>query len=127
MGTAPAAETGCGSIGASPDGLRGVKTLQRSLQHSRAGASGVGWLPLRRQEAAMLIVTTDGIEGRRIVEYQGIVSGDAIVGAHLFRDVFARVRDVGGGRAGGYEKAPRNAEEEAREAINPEAPETQQA
>src|SRR3546814_16049210 len=76
MGTAPAAETGCGSIGASPDGLRGVKTLQRSLQHSRAGESGVGWLPLRRQEAAMLIVTTDGIEGRRIVKYLGIVRSE---------------------------------------------------
>ncbi len=47
----------------------------------------------------MLIVTTDGIEGRKIVEYLGIVSGDAIVGANVFRDVFARVRDVVGGRA----------------------------
>lgn len=61
----------------------------------------------------MLIVTTDGIEGRRIVEYLGIVSGDAIVGANVFRDVFARVRDVVGGRAGGYEKALRGAKEHA--------------
>lgn len=61
----------------------------------------------------MLIVTTDGIEGRRIVEYLGIVSGDAIVGANVFRDVFARVRDVIGGRAGGYEKALRGAKEHA--------------
>ena len=57
----------------------------------------------------MLIVTTDGIEGRKIVEYLGIVSGDAIVGANVFRDLFARVRDVVGGRAGGYEKALRGA------------------
>ena len=57
----------------------------------------------------MLIVTTDGIEGRRIVEYLGIVSGDAIVGANIFRDVFARLRDVVGGRAGGYEEALRGA------------------
>ncbi|HMA13926.1 MAG TPA: YbjQ family protein [Kiloniellaceae bacterium] len=61
----------------------------------------------------MLIVTTDGIEGRRIVEYLGIVSGDAIVGANVFRDLFARVRDVVGGRAGGYEKALRGAKEHA--------------
>jgi uncharacterized protein YbjQ (UPF0145 family) len=61
----------------------------------------------------MLIVTTDGIEGRKIAEYRGIVSGDAIVGANVFRDVFARVRDVVGGRAGGYEKALRGAKEHA--------------
>lgn len=69
----------------------------------------------------MLIVTTDGIEGRRIVEYLGIVSGDAIVGANIFRDVFARVRDVVGGRAGGYEKALRGAKEHALEDLIEEA------
>ncbi|GAB4224811.1 MAG: heavy metal-binding domain-containing protein [Kiloniellaceae bacterium] len=63
----------------------------------------------------MLIVTTDGIEGRRIVDYLGIVSGDAIVGANVFRDVFARVRDVVGGRAGGYEAALRGAKDHALE------------
>jgi len=61
----------------------------------------------------MLIVTTDGIEGRKVVEYLGIVSGDAIVGANVFRDVFAMVRDVVGGRAGGYEKALRGAKDHA--------------
>jgi len=61
----------------------------------------------------MLIVTTDGIEGRKIVEYLGIVSGDAIVGANVLRDLFARVRDVVGGRAGGYEKALRGAKDHA--------------
>jgi uncharacterized protein YbjQ (UPF0145 family) len=69
----------------------------------------------------MLIVTTDGIEGRRIVEYLGIVSGDAIVGANVFRDAFARVRDVVGGRAGGYEKALRGAKEHALEDLAEEA------
>src|SRR3546814_21179973 len=63
----------------------------------------------------MLIVTTDGIEGRNIVEDLGIVSGDAIVGANVFRDVFARGRDIVGGRAGGYEKALRGAKEHALE------------
>jgi uncharacterized protein YbjQ (UPF0145 family) len=69
----------------------------------------------------MLIVTTDGIEGRKIVEYLGIVSGDAIVGANVFRDVFARVRDVVGGRAGGYEKALRGAKDHAIEDMVREA------
>ncbi|WP_299623202.1 YbjQ family protein [Pelagibius sp.] len=69
----------------------------------------------------MLIVTTDAIEGRRVVEYLGIVSGDAIVGANIFRDVFARVRDVVGGRAGGYEAALRGAKEGAVEDMVQEA------
>jgi len=61
----------------------------------------------------MLIVTTHTIEGRRITAYLGLVSGDAIVGANIFRDLFARIRDVVGGRAGGYEKALRGAKEHA--------------
>ncbi|WP_420345817.1 YbjQ family protein [Pelagibius sp.] len=69
----------------------------------------------------MLIVTTDAIEGRKVVEYLGIVSGDAIVGANIFRDVFARVRDVVGGRAGGYEKALKGAKEGALEDMVEEA------
>ena len=71
----------------------------------------------------MLMVTSDQIEGRRIAEYLGIVSGDAIVGANMFRDLFARVRDVVGGRAGGYEKALRGAKEAALEDIAEEAAE----
>ncbi len=71
----------------------------------------------------MLIVTSDQIEGRRIAEYLGIVSGDAIVGANMFQDLFARVRDVVGGRAGGYEKALRGAKEAALEDIAEEAAE----
>ena len=59
----------------------------------------------------MLIVSSDQIEGRRIAEYLGIVSGDAIVGANMVCDFFARVRDVVGGRAGGYEKALRGTKE----------------
>ena len=61
----------------------------------------------------MLIVTTDAIENRRVSQYLGIVSGDAIVGANMFRDIFARVRDIVGGRAGGYENALRGAKEHA--------------
>ncbi len=63
----------------------------------------------------MLIVTTNEIAGRQVAEYLGIVSGDAIVGANIFRDLFARVRDIVGGRAGGYEKALGGAKESAME------------
>jgi uncharacterized protein YbjQ (UPF0145 family) len=61
----------------------------------------------------MLIVTTGSIEGRRIAQYHGIVHGTAIVGANILRDVFAKVRDVVGGRAGGYESALNRAREAA--------------
>ena len=60
----------------------------------------------------MLIVTTNDVAGRP-TEYLGLVSGDAIVGANVFRDLFARVRDIVGGRAGGYENALRGAKEAA--------------
>ena len=69
----------------------------------------------------MIVVTTDSIEGRKVAEYLGVVSGDAIVGANMFRDFFARVRDVVGGRAGGYEKALRGAKDAAMEDMVEEA------
>lgn len=69
----------------------------------------------------MLIVTCDHVEGRRVAEYLGIVSADAVVGANMFRDLFARVRDVVGGRAGGYENALRGAKEAAIEDLVDEA------
>ncbi len=59
----------------------------------------------KQREGIMLITTTDGVEGKGIVEYHGVVTGEAIVGANIFRDLFARVRDIVGGRAAGYEKA----------------------
>lgn len=51
----------------------------------------------------MIVTTTPSIEGRKITQYLGIVSGEAIVGANVLRDLFARVRDIVGGRAGAYE------------------------
>nr|WP_271679835.1 heavy metal-binding domain-containing protein [Thermomonas mangrovi] len=63
----------------------------------------------------MLITTTHGIEGRRIVEYRGLVGGDAILGANMFRDMFAGLRDLVGGRSGSYEKVLRAAKTEALE------------
>jgi len=52
----------------------------------------------------MIITTTPSIEGRRITEYRGIVTGEAILGANLFKDLFASIRDIVGGRAAAYEQ-----------------------
>jgi len=60
-----------------------------------------------------LVSTTHGFEGRRIVAYKGLVGGDAILGANLFRDFFAGIRDLVGGRSGSYEKVLRKAKAEA--------------
>ncbi len=51
----------------------------------------------------MIVTTTPTIEGHRIVDYRGIVVGETIMGANLFRDIFAAVRDVVGGRSKAYE------------------------
>jgi uncharacterized protein YbjQ (UPF0145 family) len=55
----------------------------------------------------MIITTTPIVEGKRIVAYHGIVSGEAILGANVVRDFFASIRDVVGGRSGSYEKVLR--------------------
>lgn len=52
----------------------------------------------------MLMITTQSVEGRRIREYHGVVVGEAILGANIFRDMFAGIRDIVGGRSGAYEK-----------------------
>lgn len=52
----------------------------------------------------MIITTTPTIEGKHIVKYIGIVTGEAILGANIFRDMFARVRDIVGGRSAAYER-----------------------
>ena len=52
----------------------------------------------------MIITTTPTIEGKRIVNYLGVVTGEAILGANIFRDMFAAVRDIVGGRSAAYER-----------------------
>jgi uncharacterized protein YbjQ (UPF0145 family) len=61
----------------------------------------------------MLVTTTDQIEGRRIAAYLGLVTGEAILGINIFRDLFSGIRDIIGGRAGGYQNALRDAREAA--------------
>ena len=69
----------------------------------------------------MILTTTPHIEGRRIQEYYGVVTGEAIVGANLFKDMFAGLRDIVGGRSGSYEKELRKARDFAFAAIEDEA------
>jgi uncharacterized protein YbjQ (UPF0145 family) len=56
------------------------------------------------RKIGMIVTTTPSIEGKRIVEYKGIVTGEAIMGANILRDFTAGIRDIIGGRSGQYEK-----------------------
>jgi uncharacterized protein YbjQ (UPF0145 family) len=57
----------------------------------------------------VIISTTPSLEGKRIKQYLGVVTGEAILGANVFRDLFASIRDVIGGRAAAYESELRKA------------------
>ena len=59
----------------------------------------------------MLLTTTPSIEGKKITGYHGIVSGEAILGANIFRDLFASIRDIVGGRSAAYEEELRKAKD----------------
>ena len=69
----------------------------------------------------MIMTTTPNIEGKKISKYFGVVTGEAIMGANLFRDLFAGIRDIVGGRSGAYEKELRKAREIAFQEIESEA------
>ena len=69
----------------------------------------------------MILTTTPSIEGKAIREYKGIVTGEAILGANIFRDLMAVVRDVVGGRSAAYEKELREARRVALEELQAEA------
>ncbi|WP_316841003.1 heavy metal-binding domain-containing protein [Pedobacter gandavensis] len=61
----------------------------------------------------MLVTTTNSIEGRKVTKYIGLVSGETIIGANIFKDLFASIRDVVGGRSGSYEQVLREAKDTA--------------
>ena len=69
----------------------------------------------------MQFSTTPTLEGQTIVEYCGVVTGEAILGANIFRDFFAGIRDIVGGRSGAYEKELRKAREIAFEELGDQA------
>lgn len=61
----------------------------------------------------MITTTTPHLEGKRITEYYGIVTGEVVLGANIFRDFFASIRDVIGGRSGSYEEVLQQAKDAA--------------
>jgi uncharacterized protein YbjQ (UPF0145 family) len=64
---------------------------------------------LTRRSAAMIVTTTPSVEGKRIKQYLGVVTGEAILGANVFKDIFAGIRDIIGGRSASYERELRKA------------------
>jgi uncharacterized protein YbjQ (UPF0145 family) len=69
----------------------------------------------------MILTTTSHIEGHPAKDYLGIVTGEVIVGANIFKDLFAGIRDVVGGRSGSYESTLRDAREAALKELEGEA------
>lgn len=69
----------------------------------------------------MIIATTPDVAEGRVVQTLGVVTGEAIIGAHIFRDFFAGITNIIGGRAGGYEKALREARDIALQEMQLEA------
>jgi len=67
----------------------------------------------RKGETGMIVTTTTSIEGHPVRQYHGIVTGEVIVGANLFRDLFASITDIVGGRSGKYENVLARARKEA--------------
>ena len=72
---------------------------------------------------AVIVTTTPNIEGKKITAYRGIVTGEAIMGANIFKDLFAGIRDIVGGRSATYERELRRARELAMEEIKTAAAE----
>ena len=68
------------------------------------GISNMGWFSKTDNDFFLATIVPTG-EGARVEQYLGVVNGVAIIGANIFRDLFSSVRDVVGGRAGGYERA----------------------
>jgi len=61
----------------------------------------------------MIITTTNTIEGHKVTDYRGVVVGEAIMGANVFRDFFAQITDIVGGRSGAYETKLQDARDTA--------------
>ena len=73
----------------------------------------MGWFSKSSGDFFLSSVVPQGQGGAQVAQFLGLVNGEAIIGANIFRDVFSSVRDVVGGRAGGYERALAGAREAA--------------
>jgi uncharacterized protein YbjQ (UPF0145 family) len=78
-------------------------TVHHCIPHPRS--------TIEEEDTGVILTTTHAVEGRAIQRYLGIATGEAILGANIFKDLFAGVRDIVGGRSGAYEKELRKARE----------------
>ncbi|MDL2208466.1 heavy metal-binding domain-containing protein [Parabacteroides sp. OttesenSCG-928-O15] len=69
----------------------------------------------------MLLTTTNTLDGKEIIEYFGIVSGETIIGANIVKDFFAGITDIVGGRSGAYEKVLKQAKDAALQEMSDQA------
>ena len=69
----------------------------------------------------MILSTTNTIDGKPVNDYLGIVTGETIIGANIFKDFFASIRDIVGGRSGSYERVLREAKDTALKEMKEEA------
>jgi len=69
----------------------------------------------------MILTTTPSIEGKSITRYLGVITGEAVLGANMFKDMFAGIRDIVGGRSGSYEKELRKARQIALDELKEQA------
>ena len=79
------------------------------------------WGSASSRQGSVIVTTTPNVEGSPIREYFGVVTGEAILGANIFRDVFAGIRDIVGGRSGAYERVLREARDAALAEMTDEA------
>ena len=79
-----------------------------------SGGFRMGWFSKKDKNFFLATVVPNG-EGARVDKFLGVVNGEAIIGANIFRDMFSSIRDVVGGRAGGYERALSGARDAALE------------
>ena len=82
---------------------------------------GISTALTAQKGVAMILTTTPNIDGRPIRDYLGVVTGEAILGTNFFRDFFANIRDIVGGRSAAYEKELARAREIAFQEVQAEA------
>ncbi len=79
------------------------------------------WGSGESRQGGFIVTTTQTVEGSPVRDYLGVVTGEAILGANIFRDVFAGIRDIVGGRSGAYERVLREARDAALAEMTAEA------
>lgn len=83
------------------------------MTQSPWGPTPAASAPAETDGGAMIVTTTNGVDGRPVQQYLGIVTGEVILGANLVRDLFAGIRDIVGGRSAAYEEVLQNGREQA--------------